>query len=150
MPHISKTDEFSEKLRKGREVIFKNFYCKIWTFKQGCYSMKLIQKGLFRVCFQPITMLNICTTCNSWEIGSYNTQQCLHMNIRTFVTILSRNLQYNFLKMRGDQRQFRTFPKIHPFWWLGASLKVTFTAIMIILVVTSWSRIFASLCASDQ
>ena len=46
-------------------------------------------------------MLNICTTCISWEIGSYNTQQCLHMNIRTFVTILSRKAQCNFPKMRG-------------------------------------------------
>ena len=38
----------------------------------------MIQKGLFRVCFQPITMLNCCTTCISWEIGSYNTQQSRH------------------------------------------------------------------------
>ena len=62
-------------------------------------------------------MLNICTTCISWEIGSYNTQQCLHMNIRTFVTILSRKAQYNFPKMRGGgQRPFGTFPKTHPIW----------------------------------
>ena len=40
--------------------------------------MKIIQKGLFRVCFQPITMLNCCTTCISWEIGSYNTKQSRH------------------------------------------------------------------------
>ena len=39
------------------------------------------------------------------------------MNIRTFVAILSRNPQYNFPKMRGGQRPFGTFPKIHPFWW---------------------------------
>ena len=31
------------------------------------------------------------------------------MNIRTFVAILSRNLQYDF-------------PKIHPFWWGHPSL----------------------------
>ena len=49
-------------------------------------------------------MLNICTTCIPWEIGSYNTQQCLHMNIRTFVTILSRKAQYNFPKMRGGAK----------------------------------------------
>ena len=37
------------------------------------------------------------------------------MNKRTFVTILSRKAQYNFPKMRGGgQRQFGTFPKIHP------------------------------------
>ena len=40
--------------------------------------MKMIQTGLFRVCFQPITTLNCCTTCISWEIGSYNTQQSRH------------------------------------------------------------------------
>ena len=85
--------------------------------------MKMIQRGLFRVCFQPITMLNICTTCISWEIGSYNTQQCLHINIRTFVTILSRKAQYNFPKMRGGgQRPFVTFPKIHPIWKRAPSL----------------------------
>ena len=104
MPHISKMDEFFGKVPKGgRGGHFqsKNLYCKIWTFKKGFFSMKMIQKGLFRVCFHPITMLNICTTCISWEIGSYNTQQSLHMNVRTFVAILSRNPHYNFPKMRG-------------------------------------------------
>ena len=37
-----------------------------------------------------------------------------HMNMRTFVTILSRKAQCNFPKMRGGgQKQFGTFPKIH-------------------------------------
>ena len=63
--------------------------------------MKMIQKVFFRVCFQPITTLNCCTTCISWEIGSYNTQQSAIMNIRTFVAILSRNPQHDFPKMRG-------------------------------------------------
>ena len=40
--------------------------------------MKMIQKGLFRVCFQPITMLNCYTTCISREIGSYNIWQSRH------------------------------------------------------------------------
>ena len=57
-------------------------------------------------------MLNICTTCNSWEIGSYNTQQCLHMNICTFVPILSRKAQCNFPKMRGGVKgRFELFRK---------------------------------------
>ena len=57
-------------------------------------------------------MLDICTTCISWEIGSYNTQQCLHMNIRTFVTILSRKAQCNFPKMRGGVKgRFELFRK---------------------------------------
>ena len=65
MPYITKTDEFSEKLRGGGGVHFqsKNLYCKIWTFKQGFLTMKMIQKGLFRACFHPITMLNIGATC---------------------------------------------------------------------------------------
>ena len=86
---------------RGGHFQSKNLYCKIWTFKQCFFSMKMIQRGLFRVCFYPITMLNCCTTCTSWEIGSYNTQQSRQMNIRTFVTILSRNPQYDFPKMRG-------------------------------------------------
>ena len=45
------------------------------------------------------------------------------MNIRTFVAILSRNPQYDFPKMRGGQRPFGTFPKIHPFWWHHLSLR---------------------------
>ena len=66
--------------------------------------MKVIQKGFLGYVFNQFngnTMLNCCTTCISWEIGSYNTQKSLHMNIRTFVAILSRNPQYNFPKMRG-------------------------------------------------
>ena len=37
---------------------------------------------------------------------------------------VKKNLQHNFLKMRGgvDQRPFGTFPKIHQFWRCGASL----------------------------
>ena len=57
--------------------------------------MKMIQRGLFRVCFQPITMLNCCTTRISWERGSIHNSPAI-MNKRTFVTIFSRNPQYNF------------------------------------------------------
>ena len=47
------------------------------------------------------------------------------MNIRTFVAIMSRNPQHDFPKMRGGgQRQFGTFPKIHPFWWRHLSLSL--------------------------
>ena len=45
------------------------------------------------------------------------------MNIRTFVAILSRNPQYNFPKMRGGQRLFGTFPRVHPFWRCEASIR---------------------------
>ena len=44
---------FSEKFQKGGVCHFqsKNLYCRFWTFKQGFLSMKMIQKGHFRVCF---------------------------------------------------------------------------------------------------
>ena len=41
----------------------------------------------------------------------------------TSVMNFRKNLQHNFLKMRGGgQRPFGTFPKIHPFWRRSASL----------------------------
>ena len=40
----SKTDESSEKFQKGGgHFQSKNLCCKIWTFKQGYFTMKLIQ-----------------------------------------------------------------------------------------------------------
>ena len=36
-----------------------------------------------------------------------------------------KNLQHDFPKMRGGgQRPFGTFPKIHPFWYVQASLSL--------------------------
>ena len=32
-------------------------------------------------------------------------------------TFPKKKLQHNFPKMRGGQRPFGTFPKIHPFWY---------------------------------
>merc|ERR1712016_311641 len=62
-PSPSKTDEFSEKFQKGGGGHFqsKNLYCKIWTFKQGYLTMKLIQRGLFRLCFSTIVLIKIKT-----------------------------------------------------------------------------------------
>ena len=60
----------------------------------------------------------------------------LHMNIRTFVTILSRKAQCNFPKMRGGgQKPFGTFPKIHPFWWFPYSLMVLARAMVLARVM---------------
>ena len=39
-PTPSKTDEFSEKFRRGGNFQSKNLCCKIWTFKQGYLTMK--------------------------------------------------------------------------------------------------------------
>ena len=30
----------------------KNLYCKIWTFEQGFFGIKMIHRGIFRVCYQ--------------------------------------------------------------------------------------------------
>ena len=32
----------------------KNFCCKFWTFEQGFFGIKMIQRGIFRVCFSII------------------------------------------------------------------------------------------------
>ena len=50
---LTGSDEFSEKFRKGGGGHFqsKNLYCKILTFKQGFFSMKVIQKGLLGYVF---------------------------------------------------------------------------------------------------
>ena len=37
--------------RGGGHFQSKNLYCRFWTFKQGFLSMKMLQKGHFRVCF---------------------------------------------------------------------------------------------------
>ena len=37
--------------RGGGHFQSKNLYCKIWTFKQGFFSMKVIQKGLLGYVF---------------------------------------------------------------------------------------------------
>ena len=85
--------------------------------------MKMIQKGLFRVCFQPITMLNCCTTCISWEIGSYNTQQSRHNEHTHFCrNFVAKSAIWFSENEGGGQRPFGTFPKINPFWWRHLSL----------------------------
>ena len=42
---------FGKVPRGGGHFQSKNLYCKIWTFKQGFFIMKMIQRGHFRVCF---------------------------------------------------------------------------------------------------
>ena len=98
----------------------KNLYCNIWTFKQGYLTMKLIQRGLFRLCFSTIVLIKIKTR--------YIFKKAVRLapSFEGFVASL-KNLQYNFPKMRGGgQRLFGTFPKIHLFWKGKASLTVSF------------------------
>ena len=75
--------------------------------------MKMIQRGLFRACFQPITMLNCCTTCISWEIGSYNTQESRHTEhthfCRNFVAKSATWFSENEGGVKGRLELFRKF-----------------------------------------
>ena len=70
--------------------------------------MKMIQKGGFRVCFQPITMLNCCT----WEIGSYNTQQSRHNEHMHFcrkirnMASTQKSLLWKFISQGADAEQW--------------------------------------------
>ena len=70
--------------------------------------MKMIQKGLFRVFFNQFngnTMLNCCTTCIPWEIGSYETQQSRHNEHMQFCRKICNNLLFgifqNFIRFGG-------------------------------------------------
>ena len=60
---------------RGGHFQSKNLYYKIWTFKQGYLNMKLIQRGLFRLCFSTIVLIKIKTRyifysafkCKHWQ-----------------------------------------------------------------------------------
>ena len=82
--------------RGGGHFQSKNLYCKIWTFKQGYLTMKLIQRGLFRLCFSTIVLIKIKTR--------YIFKKAVRLapSFEGFVASL-KNLQYNFPKMRGGE-----------------------------------------------
>ena len=111
--------------------------------------MKMIQKGLFRVCFQPITMMNCCTTCILREIGSYNTQQSRHNEHTHFCPLLSRNPQYDFPKMRGGRgvkgrlEFFRKFIQI-------MELSYTWLWMNLAMFLITWPLFFISFSLSSS
>ena len=43
--------------------------------------------------------------------------QNLDLQTGLFENAIDKSLQHDFPKMRGGQRPFGTFLKIHPFWW---------------------------------
>ena len=71
----SKTDVFSEKFQKGGGVISnpKIYIADFGLLNRAFWAWKCYKRVISGYVFQPITMLNCCTTCISWEIGSYNT-----------------------------------------------------------------------------
>ena len=80
---VSKTDEFSEKFQKrgGDSFQSKNLCCRFWTLNRAFSAWKWYKRVFLGYVFNQFngnTMLNCCTTCISWEIGSYNTQQSRH------------------------------------------------------------------------
>ena len=76
--------------------------------------MKMIQKGLFRVCFNQLPCWTVVLHASHGKYDHIIHNSPAIMNIRTFVALLSRNPQYDF-------------PKIHPFWWRHPSLSDTHT-----------------------
>ena len=59
----------------------KNLCCRFWTLNRAFSAWKWYKRVFLGYVFNQFngnTMLNCCTTCISWEIGSYNTQQSRH------------------------------------------------------------------------
>ena len=60
----------------------KNFYCKFWTFEQGFFGIKMIKRGIFRVCFS-IILREILKKKFSWDtLGKHH-----HKNIAVHLGI---------------------------------------------------------------
>ena len=82
----------------------KNLYCIFWTFKQGFLSMKMLQKGHFRVQGMFFQQLY-------WEKSKQDT-----LSRRHFWT----------------PPPFGNVTKIHPFWWRQPSLYLGIPSILTI------------------
>jgi len=54
----------------GGSFSIQKFILQNLDLKTGLFQHESDAKRSFGVCFYPITMLNICATCISWEIGS--------------------------------------------------------------------------------
>ena len=66
---------FGKVPKGGRGVISnpKIYIAKFGPLNRAFSTWKWYKRVFSGYVFQPITMLNCCTTCISWEIGSYNT-----------------------------------------------------------------------------
>ena len=71
MGKVNRSDEFSEKFRKGGgSFSIQKFILQNLDLSTGLFQHENDTKRSFGVCFYLITMLSICATCISWEIGS--------------------------------------------------------------------------------
>ena len=71
----------SSKRGGGGHFQSKNLCCRFWTLNRAFSAWKWYKRVFLGYVFNQFngnTMLNCCTTCISWEIGSYNTQQSRH------------------------------------------------------------------------
>ena len=99
-PHPKRMN-FRKSSRGGGHFQSKNLCCKIWTFKQGYLTMKLIQRGLFRLCFSTIVLIKIKTRyILKKAVPKAFKKYKVPATCEGFVASL-KNLQHNFPKMRG-------------------------------------------------
>ena len=82
----------------------KNFCCKFWTFEQGFFGIKMIQRGIFRVCFFNNLKRNLKKKF-SWDtLGKHHYKNIsVHLGIARLggghIWLLSKSL--NVLKVLG-------------------------------------------------
>ena len=113
MPNNTKTDEFLEKFRRGKRVIFnpKIYIADFGNFKQGFLIMKLIQNSNFRV--QGMFFLTIV----SRKIKTWNTLKKALLDPYTIWPLYllahmqpyKKNLHHHFPKMRGVEGRLEFF-----------------------------------------
>ena len=124
------TDELLEKLRR---VISnrKKYIVKFGPSNRTFSAWKWYKRVFSGYVFQPITMLNCCTTCISWEKWSYNNiQQSCHNEHTHFcieITHFCRKIRNMIFRKwwggrGGGEGPLGTFPKIRLFWYTKTCL----------------------------
>ena len=81
MPSPKLMNFWKSSKRGGGHFQSKNLCCRFWTLNRAFSAWKWYKRVFLGYVFNQFngnTMLNCCTTCISWEIGSYNTQQSRH------------------------------------------------------------------------
>ena len=71
---LSKRMNFRKSFKRGGVISNPKIYiADFGLLNRAFWAWKWYKRVISGYVFQPITMLNCCTTCISWEIGSYNT-----------------------------------------------------------------------------